>query len=664
MKILLFGANGMLGKYVHKILCRSNNCIISMTRKDFNIDIDNVDDINLENIDVVINCAGIIPQKENNLRKFIRVNSIFPNLLNEKCKMNNIKFIHITTDCVFSGKKGNYDENDIHDENSPYGISKSCGEPKDACIIRTSIIGENETSESLLEWAKSQKNQKIKGYTNHFWNGVTCFQLAEIINEIISKNLYWTGVRHIFSNQILTKYELLKIINDVYNLNLKIEPYKTSLEINRSLKTNFQNFKIPPILEQIKIQKNRGEYNNLKCCRFCKGEIQNVFHLGDDFPLAGGFLRYLEDEEFTYPLTLVYCERCSVLQCKEIINPEILFKSGYFYYSSMIPMLVDHFENYANVLFEQYGCDKTIVEIGCNDGVFLRPLKKKGFKVIGVDPSDTVNTLISENFEIYNDFFNEQVVEKIIKTHGKIDIFLSSNSFAHIDDMSTIFKCIKLILKSEGTAIIEVHNSKSIIDDLHFDFIYHEHMTYYTLTSFVNISKLFDMSIVDVEQTNIHGNSIRVYIKNIPNQPYSNNVDKLLKEEIHLTDTHSYIDFSHNINIWRNEFSELIETLKKDGNSVYGYGASGRSNILSSYCNIDFDEIIDDAPSKIGLYTPIFHKKVISSEILKTDPPDYLVILAFAYSKNIIEKHSYFRGKFIIPLPTIQIIDGHDIFSE
>ena len=210
---------------------------------------------------------SIIPQKTNNneYNKYIKINTIFPHKLQNIAKNVNAKLIHITTDCVFDGKKGPYNEKDIHSETNIYGTSKSLGEPENATIIRTSIIGEElNGKKSLLEWVKSKKNGTINGYTNHFWNGITCLTLAHIIKEIIDKQMYWHGVRHIFSPNIVSKYQLCSIINEVYNLNLNIEKYRTKYNSNKTLNTIHKTnslFSIKTIENQIFKQKNYKLYS-------------------------------------------------------------------------------------------------------------------------------------------------------------------------------------------------------------------------------------------------------------------------------------------------------------------------------------------------------------------------------------------------------------------
>ena len=247
MNIVLFGSTGMLGRYVYYNLKESYN-VICIKRHQFDIENDSwtklhhllCDNLNykIKENDIIINCAGIIPQKYKNdhFKTYIRVNTLFPHKLNEISKKIKCKFIHITTDCVFDGLKGNYSLNDSHSAKDIYGISKSQGEPEDATIIRTSIIGEELYGKrSLIEWVKSNKDGSIKGYTNHYWNGVTCFELAKYIKNIIYNNNFWLGVRHICSPNIVTKYELCCYINEIYNLNINIEKYEDSISKNMTL---------------------------------------------------------------------------------------------------------------------------------------------------------------------------------------------------------------------------------------------------------------------------------------------------------------------------------------------------------------------------------------------------------------------------------------------
>ena len=288
MKIIIFGSTGQLGNYLNIYLSKFYD-VLTINRDTFDIEKD--DYSMLEQIvktkstpnDIVINSAGKIPQRGglNDTGRYILINSLFPAQLAKLCNELNLKFIHITTNCVYSGNKGFYVESDIHDGTDIYSKSKSLGEHHNSCIIRTSIIGEEtRNKKSFLEWAISQKNKTVNGF-DCLWNGVTCLELSKIIYKIISQNKFWINVRHIFSPESYTKFEMLNIFSDIYDLNLNIK--KVDYPKNVTLYTEYHEinnfFKIPSIQQQIKEMYNfniytcdnieTGKYTILEKCRFC-----------------------------------------------------------------------------------------------------------------------------------------------------------------------------------------------------------------------------------------------------------------------------------------------------------------------------------------------------------------------------------------------------------
>lgn len=239
MRVFVFGSNGMLGNYLTSYL-NGKVEVIALTRNEFDISLNFssvadylADTYDLSSEDVVINAAGVIKQRDFCSKQLITVNSIFPHYLADlDCSV-----IHITTDCVFSGRGGRYDENSLHDCLDDYGKSKSLGENQNLTIIRTSIIGEEKTNKkSLLEWVKSQQNNNIFGYSNHFWNGVTCLELSKFIHTLIKEQNYWKGVQHVYSPDIVSKYELVSYISEIYNLGINVIPKEVEF-CDRSLST-------------------------------------------------------------------------------------------------------------------------------------------------------------------------------------------------------------------------------------------------------------------------------------------------------------------------------------------------------------------------------------------------------------------------------------------
>lgn len=267
MRIFVLGNKGMLGRYVYTYLKSKKHDVIGLSRENMDVSKSTYNESNLKMLlehfdvqknDVVINCIGTIKpmvDKYGTLNA-IKVNSLFPHLLSDACEKIGCKMIHITTDCVFSGKRGMYSEDDLHDCTDVYGKTKSLGEPANCTVMRTSIIGEEVgQGRSLVEWIKSMKNKPAKGFINHNWNGMTCLQVAKIFEDIIVNNKYWQGVRHVPSPNIINKFELVSAVSKTYELNIEITAAEDKNPIDRTMVSKFNplesNFDIPTIEQQI-----------------------------------------------------------------------------------------------------------------------------------------------------------------------------------------------------------------------------------------------------------------------------------------------------------------------------------------------------------------------------------------------------------------------------
>lgn len=239
-KVLIFGAGGMLGYAVSKYFTEKGYTTTNLTRAKFDILNHTADELadHIKSHDAVINCAGVIKPmiKENTPEATLLVNGIFPLNMANVCEEANVPCFHITTDCVYDGKAGNYDEKSFFNADDLYGMSKNAGEPTNCMVLRTSIIGEEKgQSRSLLEWARSQKGKEVNGFVNHDWNGVTTVYLAEMIDTILQKKLYNKGIFHLHSPKPVNKFELVSIFNEVYNLDLTINPTDAPVVVDRTL---------------------------------------------------------------------------------------------------------------------------------------------------------------------------------------------------------------------------------------------------------------------------------------------------------------------------------------------------------------------------------------------------------------------------------------------
>lgn len=263
MKIFVLGGKGMLGRYVSTYFKLEGHNVVDITRKELDVIHLREEELRaklfflgLRKGDVIINCIGMIKQRSDaSDLDFIYINSMFPHILANVCENEGCKMIHPTTDCVYDGLLGRYTEDILHNALDVYGKSKSLGEPKNATVIRTSIIGEEiGQARSLVEWIKSNKDGEVNGYTNHYWNGVTCLQFAKSCKEIIDDNKFWKGVKHVYSNTV-SKFELVKMVSHIYDLNINVKPFKTSLNCDRSLSSKYATLVVPPLITQIEEMK-------------------------------------------------------------------------------------------------------------------------------------------------------------------------------------------------------------------------------------------------------------------------------------------------------------------------------------------------------------------------------------------------------------------------
>ena len=263
-KVTILGSTGMLGNEVLLHFLKVDDCDVNSSVRNgkfkigcnffFDPLVNSVDE--LPDSDFYINAIGIIkPHMLKNLKNSIYINSIFPRELADECEKRGSKLIHITTDCVFSGKDGNYNEESLHDALDDYGKSKSLGEPENCMVLRTSIIGpEIHSNVSLISWVQAQGGKKINGFTNHLWNGITTLQYAKVCEKIINKNLYSKGLYHIRSPNIVNKFELVSMIDDKYKVGADIKPTEALIEVDRTLSTKkdlCMKLSIPEIKNQI-----------------------------------------------------------------------------------------------------------------------------------------------------------------------------------------------------------------------------------------------------------------------------------------------------------------------------------------------------------------------------------------------------------------------------
>lgn len=391
------------------------------------------------------------------------------------------------------------------------------------------------------------------------------------------------------------------------------------------------------------------------CASCCNTQLKEIAYLGN-VPLAGNFPTLEELQSVKrYDLSLVFCENCKLVQTDSIIDSDTLFKD-YRYMSSI--GLSKHFESVANLYKQRFHLDESheILEIGSNDGVLLKPFMNLGLNCLGIEPATNICEVAkSKGCNTINDYFSEDTAKKYFR-ENQFDLIVANNCFAHIDDIRSIVKGVKYAMKENGHFVIEVHYLKNLVKDLQYDFIYHEHLYYYSLTALYNLFKQFGMSICDYEEIDIHSGSIRVYIKKDSSEVY-HKVEAMLELESSsgLIDESSFNKFGEKIKRHIRDLKDKLLKLKKSGHIVVGYGASGRGNMLLNMCEItheEIDYIVDESPERVGRFIPCMNIPIVKPHKLNEIKPDYIVIFAWNYFdaiKNKIENLGIKDAEYILP---------------
>ncbi|MBI2541608.1 class I SAM-dependent methyltransferase [Candidatus Woesearchaeota archaeon] len=404
-------------------------------------------------------------------------------------------------------------------------------------------------------------------------------------------------------------------------------------------------------------------------CRICRNnDLKEFLSLGKT-PLANSFLpkESLSLKEESFPLAVCFCQDCKLVQLTYVVPAEAMFKN-YVYVSSTSGTFRAHFARMAEDISKDFNLDEKslAVDVGSNDGILLKGFKRFNVRTIGVEPAANVAKIAEENgVETINGFFGKDAAKEIVARKGHADVVTAANVFAHVNDIDDFAENVKFLLKKDGILVIEVQYLVDTIEKMTFDNIYHEHLSYFTLTSLANFFKRHEMEIFDAQRVDSHGGSLRVFAKkNNGSHKAGKNVGMILKheQEIGVEDLKLYREFAGNVYSVRENLKSCLEGIKNKGMSIAGYGAPAKSTTLLNFCGIGrnfLDYIVDENPLKIGLYTPGTRIPVVGPDALDKKKPDYVLILAWNFAEEILAKTKKYSGKgvkFIIPLPELRTI--------
>ncbi len=400
-------------------------------------------------------------------------------------------------------------------------------------------------------------------------------------------------------------------------------------------------------------------------CRICGyAPLHDVLDLGET-PLANALLATPQAPEETYPLKLVFCPQCTLVQITETVAPEILFRD-YLYFSSFSDTLLEHARTLSAAMIERWelNADSLVVEIASNDGYLLQYYQGAGVPVLGVEPARNIAEVAQNerNIPTIPEFFNLALAESLIADGRRADLIHAHNVLAHVSELRSVVAGFAALLQPEGVVVVEAPYIKPLIDHREFDTIYHEHLCYFSLTALDHLFSDHGLTIFDVEQLPIHGGSLRIFAGH--HHPRQASVTQLLAEERAwgVGDLRFYADFAEKVEALKAELLAVLHERKAQGRRIAAYGASAKGSTLLNYFGIGaetLDFVVDRSTYKQGRYTPGGHLPILPPEALLEQPVDDVLLLVWNFVDEILAQQAAFRqkgGQFIVPIPELRIV--------
>ncbi|TAN45975.1 MAG: class I SAM-dependent methyltransferase [Nitrospirae bacterium] len=404
-------------------------------------------------------------------------------------------------------------------------------------------------------------------------------------------------------------------------------------------------------------------------CRMCKKDnLYKFLDLGFH-PPADEFRRseQLREPSIHYPLEVMLCQDCGLAQLSYVVSPEVLYRHDYPYESSITQTGQIHWTEFAKTTVDRLNLDREdlVVDVGSNVGVLLKAFSDNGMRTLGVDPAGNVVLIaLKRGVETLNEFFSVDVARQIISSKGQASVITATNVFAHVDNLDDFMKAIDILLNEKGVFIFEAPYFVNLIKKFEYDTIYHEHLSYLSVKPLISFFGKFGMEVFDIEERDIHGGSFRVYVARKGRQEVLPIVEQMLKkeEDFGIYDLSVLKKFAIAVEENRQSLVWLLHKLKHEGKRIVAVSAPAKGMTLLNYCRIGtetLDYITEKSTLKIGRYTPGTHIPVYSDAKLLEQIPDYALLLAWNFAKEImlnLDEYKKRGGKFIIPIPSLTIV--------
>jgi len=404
-------------------------------------------------------------------------------------------------------------------------------------------------------------------------------------------------------------------------------------------------------------------------CRMCESkDLITYLDLGE-LPIADAFTRQPTRgiESYYFPLKLNLCQYCGWSQLSHVVSPEILYQRDYPYDSTITKTGESHWSEFAGEVVQEYGLNHNdlVLDIGSNTGALLKQFNSLGIATLGVDPSSVAAKIANSNgIRTINAFFDNNSANEVLGSVGRPKVITATNSFAHIDDLHAWTTNVMTILDENGVIVIESPHILELIRSTQFDTIYHEHLSYVSITPLIQFFKKYDLQVVKVEKRSIHGGSVRIHVARQSTRVVSDSVNDVVAEEklFGFTDLQRLEEFATSVVAVKVELSQLIKDIRDKGKTIGIASAPAKGMTLINYVGVRDEDIVclsDKSDLKIGRYAPGTNLLVKSDEELIEMRPDFIMILAWNFATEIMEnlnKVSLLKPQYIIPIPEPMIL--------
>lgn len=405
-------------------------------------------------------------------------------------------------------------------------------------------------------------------------------------------------------------------------------------------------------------------------CRHCRTELTLSLIDLVTSPPSNAYLtqQMLQVPEKYFPLRVLVCAKCWLVQTEDYAGADELFSADYAYFSSFSTTWLKHAEKYVADMAARFELNESshIVEVAANDGYLLQFAKAKGIPCLGIEPTtSTANAARAKGIEIVEAFFGVKLAQELVAQGKQADLTAANNVLAHVPDINDFVGGFAAILKPAGVSTFEFPHLLSLVTENQFDTIYHEHYSYLSLTAVKRIFEHNELSVFDVEELPTHGGSLRVYAqrKDTGRHETSQSVANMLKKEVDagMTSIAFYTGFQDKANRVKNDFLAFLIDARRAGKTVIGYGAAAKGNTLMNYTGVRPDllaYVVDRNPAKLDKFLPGCRIPIVGESKLKQTRPDYVVILPWNLRTEVVEQLAYIRdwgGQFVTAVPTLKI---------